>query len=109
MLLLLFTGGTGVHTPNKHNPNEHIWAIPFYQQLYNCLNIIVTTLVQNFMQLIEGSLEKDQAKKPIVQSSFYKYFNRDHFESLLSRIFLTQTSENVRPHSSNSTENATPF
>ena len=36
----------------------------------NCKNIIVTTLVQTFMQLIEGSLEKDQAKKPIFKSSF---------------------------------------
>ena len=36
-------------------------------------------------------------------------FNRDHFESILNRIFLPQISENVRPHSSNSIENATPF
>ena len=36
-------------------------------------------------------------------------FNQDHFESLLNRIFLPQKSENVRPHSSNSVENATPF
>jgi len=41
----------------------------FYQQLYNCLGIIVTTLVQTFMQLIEGLLEKDLAKRPIFQSS----------------------------------------
>ena len=26
-------------------------------------------------------------------------FNRDHFESIVTRIFLTQKSENVRPHS----------
>ena len=36
-------------------------------------------------------------------------FNRDHFESLLNRIFLPQKSENVRPNPSNSIENATPF
>ena len=35
-------------------------------------------------------------------------FNRDHFEFLLTRIFLPQKSENLRPHSSNSIENATP-
>ena len=27
-------------------------------------------------------------------------FNGDHFESLLTKIFLLQNSENVRPHSS---------
>ena len=32
-----------------------------------------------------------------------------NFESLLNRIFLPQKSENVRPHSSNSIENVTPF
>ena len=29
-------------------------------------------------------------------------FNRNHFESLLNRIFLPQKSENARPYSSNS-------
>ena len=36
-------------------------------------------------------------------------FNRDHFESLLNRIFLLQKSENARLHSSNSIKNATPL
>ena len=36
-------------------------------------------------------------------------FNRGHLESLLNRIISPQKSENVRPHSSNSIENATPF
>ena len=36
-------------------------------------------------------------------------FNRDHFESLLNRIILPKKSESMRPHSSNSIENATPL
>ena len=36
-------------------------------------------------------------------------FNRDHFESLLNSIFLPQKSENVQPHSSQSShKNETP-
>ena len=30
-----------------------------------------------------------------------KLFNQDHFESLITRIFLPQKSENVRSHSGN--------
>ena len=30
-----------------------------------------------------------------------KLFSQDHFESLITRIFLPQISENVRPHSGN--------
>ena len=41
---------------------------------------------------------------------YIKFFtaNLPIFRSLLVRIFLPQNPENVRPHSSNSIENATP-
>ena len=35
-------------------------------------------------------------------------FNGDHFESLLTKMFLTRNSENVRPHSSHCVQKCNP-
>ena len=36
-------------------------------------------------------------------------FNGDHFESLLTKMFLLQNSENVRPHSSHCVDKCNPI